>query len=215
MPQRDTLFDTVRAICALEIIGYWHMFEYIGIRNHEFGEIITIGVLATFTFTSSYFLGQRQIINVKEFYIRRLKRFYIPFFVSLSILFAANIIYSPKVYILSIVGLSGLFPPMPITLWYLDMLILFYLLTPWLQNSNNEKRYYLCHIGCFILLLILTFFFGADNRMAIYFPFYSLGLIGGPKLVRSIIRRRNWLFIISSTILGLFLIYRKYFDHSI
>lgn len=191
MRKRNILFDIIRGLCVLEIVGYFHMFDYstFTFTKDRFGSFITIGVLAMFTFMSSYFWCQKQIIDKKKFYLNRLQRFYIPFFISLSILFAVNFIPSFKIYILSILGLSGLFPPMPRTLWYIDMLIIFYLLTPYLQSKADNSlhnRYYLRHILCFVLFLILTLFCGADNRMAIYFPFYSLGLIFGPQLVHSI-----------------------------
>lgn len=81
------------------------------------------------------------------------------------------------------------------------MLIIFYILTPYLQIFGREKNIYLRHFICFIVFLILSLFFGADNRMAIYFPFYSIGLLFGSQMVKYVLTKRNIIFSLSLILL--------------
>ena len=86
----DLALDIVRALCILEIVGFWHMRNYVALSSEteslsSFGYCITLGVLSTFTFLSGYFLKKYSIASfadVKSFYLKRFKRFWIPFFIA-------------------------------------------------------------------------------------------------------------------------------------
>ena len=64
--KRLEFVDCSRALCMLWIVGVWHMFGYLNnineaILSSTITSSITNGVLATFTFISAYFLGQKKI----------------------------------------------------------------------------------------------------------------------------------------------------------
>lgn len=60
MKKRVLFLDFARMLCMLWIVGVWHMQAYLSdgfaVQN-RITENVTIGVLATFTFISGFFLG--------------------------------------------------------------------------------------------------------------------------------------------------------------
>lgn len=56
MNNRVQLFDIARAICVLEIVGLWHMFDYIPKVSWSSNFVgLTLVVLATLHFLAAYF----------------------------------------------------------------------------------------------------------------------------------------------------------------
>ena len=175
-------FDLARGICVLWIVGFWHMQYYLS-PAYKLGEVvlpicrnITTGVLACFTFLSGYFLKKyvfQSWSDVGIFYKKRFFRFY-PLFVvgAFSMIVCGSTI---KQVLLAIAGLS-MFSTSPIqTLWFFSMLILFYMMTPWLKYQKGELRTNITFIIMVLVVLIGGYFF-ADERLELYFPFYVLGL---------------------------------------
>lgn len=178
--KRTEYMDCARAICTLWIVGFWHLFSYIG--NNIVSPItsqITYGVLAAFTFISGYFLGTKEIRGIKDvlvFYIRRLISFYPLFFISCTLLWITGYIATIKQYVLTISGLAGIICPATITVWYLCMLMLFYFFTP-ILNAYREgvKIFFMFAFG--IILVLLIRFKGIDVRWGFYWPFYCAGIL--------------------------------------
>mgnify|MGYP000787318984 CR=1 FL=1 len=191
MQHRILLFDIVKAICVIEIVAFWHMLDYTPINPHSLfmGDIITSSVLAAFTFASGFFLGKKKLSIVK-FYLFRIKRFLPPLFVSLLIMYIFGAIESFQTVIYSIIGLSCFIPPMPMTLWYFSMLILFYLVTPFLllgvdKMSDSERVVNILVRGiCFYCIIICL---DVNYKVQNYFLFYLLGMITDMTCIKSLI----------------------------
>lgn len=67
---REVGMDCSRAVCALYIVSFWHLSEYIGINIwNSVTYQATHGVLATFTFISGYFLGKKKVESIKEIFL--------------------------------------------------------------------------------------------------------------------------------------------------
>ena len=139
--KRDAAFDVARAICMLWIISCWHVFDYIEYPEWIKGEMksITICVLACFTFISGYFVGKKKI-DILEFYNARFNRFYLLFFVSSSILLIGGWFESIWQFFFTLTGLSNFILPQAKTLWYMSMLLLFYILTPFLLMRKGYSQ---------------------------------------------------------------------------
>ena len=146
MKKRVMFLDASRAFCMLWIVGIWHV---VNLDRFKPGiEVITIGVLALFTFISGYFLGGR-LESCKEilcFYKKRLKRFYPLFVLSCITLYVLHLIDNSIVYInsflqllLSITGLAGFTSMMPLTIWYFCMIMFFYLVTPFITSRRKSS----------------------------------------------------------------------------
>jgi peptidoglycan/LPS O-acetylase OafA/YrhL len=161
-------------------------------------ERITQSVLACFTFLSGFFLKKyefRNLCDVKSFYIKRLTRFY-PLFVvaAFSTIICGNGLRS---ILLGVIGLSLIVPPAMITLWYFSMLILFYILTPLLKIQEKNTKKLIAFVVCVCVVMLLGYT-NADERLAIYFPFYVIGLNFNNRLVEN---SKNWLSLLVSLLL--------------
>lgn len=183
--RREKEFDFIRAICALWIIGFWHLPDYI--NNPEYVKVLsapvfyqfTYCVLATFTLISGYFAFYSQfcrIDDVKTYYKKRLIRIY-PLYAFAGILFGALSINANKTIPFVLLGISEFIEPYPLTIWFIGMLIVFYLLTP-VMGILKKKNVYLIIIGAVIVetIFICLKNIGMDERTAFYWPFYCTGL---------------------------------------
>lgn len=176
----------MRAICILWIICFWHLDDYLDVDfNNFWGNRFTIGCLATFVFISGYLLGDN-IENFKQgfcFYKRRLVRIYPLFALSCLALYMMHIslgvdyILNLKQFILSLLGLACFFPPAPSTIWFINLIIVYYLLTPLIIGQKLMKMKIIMGIFIGFGIGILVSCLNADNRLAFYFPFYFFGII--------------------------------------
>ena len=186
--QRNVVFDIARALCIIWIVCFWHMNDMI-VPSQRFYDLnicpqilyITNGVLACFTFISGFFLSKKIIKekrDVSSFYAKRFFRFFIPLLIT-CMLFCIGGWLSPLQVISTCCGVAQLLPsPYPLTVWYLSMLILFYILTPLILLMN--KRYYRgCAIVFIYIVLLLYHYFvqHVDERLLLYYWFYFIPFI--------------------------------------
>lgn len=170
------------------IVGVWHLQQYANydIVNH-ITEDITSGVLGAFIFISGYFLGKKSINSLSElgdFYKRRFLRIYPMFFLScislylLYVLFNTDSITSVKELILTLTGLACIIPPIPSTIWFVCMILLFYAITPLIISRKSvASRIAVCVAIYAVLISIKLIFKDTDHRLLLWFPMYSLGLL--------------------------------------
>ena len=150
--KRDETLDVARALSVLWIVGILHLTTYIDTSAYSKMEwtVIFKGMyasLATFTFLSGYFLKNKSFGKDGDsyrFYMGRLKRFWIPFFIACTSLYIIGAVVgkpwfeSPQNFVLSLCGLSIFFLPLPGTLWYMVMLLFFYILTPAIMRYRTR-----------------------------------------------------------------------------
>ncbi len=188
---RNKEIDIIRALCAIYIIAIFHLNGYYA-EVYQFagnGEVIskmlTIISLGGFTFISGFCLskyGFYSISDVWEFYKKRLSRFYVLYFLAALTLYLTKYVigkgwfYNDTQFLLSLVGLSSFYDPIPHTLWYFGMIMFFYLITPLLCFSENK----IVRFGVFLSLMgglfLYDLYFYVDSTLFLYFPFYFLGL---------------------------------------
>lgn len=181
MKERIGLFDIVRSLCVLEIVGFWHILDYINCNNtiiRDYGNGLTCSVLACFTFMSGFFLGKKKI-NTKSFYLSRLTRFFIPLLLTSLILSIGGWFESIAQFISTLTGISCFFPPQPKTLWYFSMIIIFYALTPILLNNaiNKPSKIFFRGLLPLFFFICMLYLQHLDERVLIYYPFYLIGII--------------------------------------
>jgi len=126
MKERDITLDVTRALCIMWIVGYFHLADYVKdvfFHTYLFGQTSnynTIGVLSTFTFLSGYFLKKYEINSIQDailFYKKRIRRFWIPFFLSALILHVVTIamhhpwFFSHWHFVSTVLGFSIFTPP--------------------------------------------------------------------------------------------------------
>lgn len=188
MKNRIVLFDIMKALCVMEIVAFWHMFDYTPIEADDvpFGGSLTSTVLAAFTFSSGFFLGKKKV-SVGEFYMSRCQRFMLPLLASLLIMYAFGVIDSFRTVVFSVIGLSCFIPPMAPTLWYFSMIILCYLVTPVLlwrvEKMDNVGRV----VNIFVrglLVFALMNCIGIQPKVQSYFLFYIFGMVTDMNCIR-------------------------------
>lgn len=181
MKERILLPDIARSICVLEIVAFWHIFDYCEPVGWKYDvEFLTKGALACFTFLSGLFCGKKEM-KFKTFYLSRLKRFF-PMLAIALILFCLSHKTSLESAALAIMGLSCFSKAwQPLTLWYFAMIILFYWLTPVLLYAKEGKcrhsTFLLRALLCLLLFILLDLYLPIDSRIIVYFPFYILGVL--------------------------------------
>lgn len=182
--------DMARALCAIYIVCFLHLQGY-SVSHQWFSdqtmfyiERITTIALGCFTFISGLFLGKKNIHNVDDiinFYKKRLSRFYLMFLVAITSIYALSLVGhffwfpSFKHFLVAIVGLSC-FTFNPATFWFIEMLILFYLVTPFVLVIPSKFKQILLMIGIYVFFLVCYYFHHLDYRLLLYFPLYALGM---------------------------------------
>lgn len=191
---RVAFLDTARALCMFWIVGVWHFGSHIEnwVPLPSYSNSITDGVLAAFTFISGFFLGGG-IKNIHEalgFYKKRIKRFYFLFVLSCSSLYLAhllvksNYIVSFTHLLLTLTGLACFVGPVPMTVWYLSMMLFFYFITPFITMGTRKWRWFSSTLICVWIVFFDCMGWIADVRVAQFIPIYCAGLMfeGNTKL---------------------------------
>lgn len=185
--KKISYINNIRAFCMLWIIGFWHLG---GVSEFNSSNRITLlftkGCLGTFVYISGFLLANKKISNKKEvfdFYKKKFIRIYPLFFISTTLFYILYLwdssfwyVMSLKQYILSILGLACIIPPAPGTVWFIDMMFLFWGITPLIIVVKSRKRKALLGLVVYIVIFAIVRF-GGDERLLIYFPMYLGGVL--------------------------------------
>ena len=174
--------EYLRAFSMLYIVGFWHLFNYTNAfpssKNLLTDEITNI-VLGLFVVISGFLIGQTRNISTPplQFYKKRLIRIY-PLYALAVILFYVYGINNATVSLKSLFFISMYYGPAPLTMWFITMLFLFYLITPLLLNLVAKPVKFLLFILAIlsVTLLFLIIFKTVDYRLLLYFPGFCVGI---------------------------------------
>lgn len=179
---------------------------------------MTYASLGTFTFISGYFLKKKELRSMndcKKFYITRLKRFWIPFFISALTFWVIGEVVgkpwftSPLNFGLSLVGLSCFWEPMPSTLWFMVMMVLCYLITPILLYKSNQGQRVVRAVLLMGLLVLLYRLGHLDERLLVYIPMYLLGLCLPDSFTQTIRDHKIEVVIVTALLFGTVIVTSK------
>jgi len=191
LKNRNIGIDFLRGLSMLYIVGFWHMFNYTKAfpeYNNFLTRRFTLIILGTFVFISGYFIGIKDITinkhNIVQFYKKRLLRIYPLYLIAIGLFTVfdlSDLITSIKAGLL----ISMLIKPSPLTLWFITMLMLFYVISPLLIHASKTIKpgslmiYYLI----FLMLLMSYSYFTKmlDLRLVVYFPSFALGVFVASK----------------------------------
>lgn len=165
---------------------------------NDYCSCITIISLHLFTLFAGFFTNVNFATrntwkhSIANFYIHKLKKTYILFALSaITLYFIPNpwdgrswMTFSQFVF--SLFGLGIIYPtPAPNTLWYMDMILFFYIITPVLLSSSLLKRISKALTVFIMAGLCLKLLGGAifDGRFFWYFPTFLVGLFC-PTIIR-------------------------------
>ena len=191
---RNVALDIARALCTIEIIAFWHALNYMDLETDfmlTYGVLLTRFSLSVFTFLSGFFLSKYTIRNGKDvicFYRKRLLRFFPLFFISCISLYIGGELVNHSwfdsifQFLMTVIGLGVFYPPMAGTVWYISMLMLFYLITPFILLKFCNK-WVACSVF-FLIFILVSRIIPVDDRLIIYYPFYALGLCINKKIIK-------------------------------
>ena len=169
--RRNFGIDCIRICCTFWIVYVWHYKEYCSDFSlpYSFFSKITFGVLATFFWISGYVADTRNLLlqgNVKTFIRKKKQRLYPLLLLSAMSLYIISkwkdllYISSFRQLILTITFMAPIVGQAPSTLWYIDVLIIFYILIAIIIGLFKNKSIGWClgSYAIFILLAKLTDF---------------------------------------------------------
>ena len=192
--KRDVVYDAVRAICILWIVGFWHLRDYLPMEYQfgkdllHVGEIVTWGVLATFAFISGLFLSKYKFEtfgDVKFFYRKRITRFFFLFFLAVISMYIAGLTFHQHFFLggsqvlFCLLGIGSFISPNAPTFWYISMMMFFYMITPIILFPKKPlNRISISALILLILILASSFtIIDVDSRLIVYLFFYFAGLL--------------------------------------
>jgi peptidoglycan/LPS O-acetylase OafA/YrhL len=174
----------MRTMSMFYIVGFWHLLDYTNIARWHYNPVtyrLTVGALALFVFISGYLTGRADGAlaqgEIWRFYRTRFWRIYLPFVIA-SGLFLVTGISDVLTLIKGVMLVAMLRPPAPFTLWFLNMLVLFYLIAPLLIRLRVNEVVYLglcaAIVGAMVLYKAETG--RIDMRLILYFPCFAAGI---------------------------------------
>ena len=183
---RDIGIEFLRGASIVYLVGFWHMLNYtdaIPNYNNVVTYRITWIILGTFVFISGFFIGKKRIELKKEslitFYINRVLRIYPLYLISLVtfIFFGlSDFTTSLKAALM----LSMFLKPSPPTLWFVTMLMIFYIMSPFLMLACQKIKIIKMVVIYLILSIVLMCYFYftrlLDVRIVMYLPAFVFGL---------------------------------------
>jgi peptidoglycan/LPS O-acetylase OafA/YrhL len=178
----------LKAFSVIYIVGIWHMFDYtyyFPSYKNVYSLSFTYSILGLFTLVSGLLIGLSlsRSSSILPFYSKRILRIY-PLYLAAVVMFFLFDLNSIWVSIKSAAFLSLFFGPAPKTLWYICMIMVLYLISPFLFRLLVRPKLFLgVSVGVIGLLCILVFGdkllfwgLGVDYRLVWYTPCFCLGM---------------------------------------
>jgi len=201
------------------IVFILHFTQYLGGTTSSWystniARLFTAGALSVYTFLSGLLSAKHRFANANDFihyYKGRFVRIY-PLYLFAVVGFYLFGLLDNSQALLSAMGYFGcLIPNAPKTLWYICMLMMFYLIMPFLNYASEKYKSIYSVIG-FILFEILfvadVVFIGGDRRLLLYWPFYFAGnSIARFGLKEKLFRTANIVFSVIISVLCIFVIF--------
>ena len=184
---RNLTIDFMRIICTSWLVYAWHFQEYCGdlnLSNPVFLRL-TFGILASFFWISGYVTDSQNLLGQKKgllFLSKKCERIIPLFLLSAISMYVISMwkrlsyISSLRQLLITIFFVAPIVGQAPSTLWYVDILVIFYLLLCAVRCFVKKKVYiYFGIIYC--LLFLLSKFTVFDHRFALYFCFFIWGYV--------------------------------------
>jgi peptidoglycan/LPS O-acetylase OafA/YrhL len=174
----------MRAVSMLYIVGFWHLLDYTNVAGWHYNPVtyrLTVGALALFVLISGFLTARKDGDlargEIWRFYRTRFSRIYLPFVIASGLFLAAGV--SDVVALFKGVTLVAmLLAPPPFTLWFVNMIVLFYMIAPLLIGwRENEVAYIaLCTVIVGAMILYQAETGRIDIRLILYFPCFAAGI---------------------------------------
>lgn len=222
MKKKILEFDILRSIAVVWIIAVWHFSNYYS-STSSFGQIVNNNICrdVTYIMLSLFMLLSGVLTNscniagkesIKAYYLKKIKRFYPLYVIAAITLFFTTIPSFVSFYsgyqqlFLSLFGMASLYKQAPSTLWFMDMLLLFIMVTPLLVYKYKTHS--------FFRIILMVFLYGmffvlskktniVDTRFIRYMPFYMIGLLLTPAKFLDLANKYGWVAFILAILIRL------------
>src|SRR5260221_1914641 len=184
LPKRKAAIDVMRAVSMLYIVGFWHLLDYTKVATWHYNPVtyrLTVGALALFVLISGFLTGRTDGPlargEIWRFYGTRFWSIYLRCVIASGLFLATGV--SDALSLFKGVTLVGmLLAPPPFTLWFVNMIVLFYLIAPLLIGLRGNKVAYiaLCTVIVGGMILYQAATGRLDMRLILYFPCYAAGI---------------------------------------
>lgn len=181
---RDAAIDWMRALSILYIVGFWHLHDHTGFltwyKAPGFARL-TVFALALFVLISGNLAGragqQLTPTAIVDYYRRRLIRIYPPYLLALIVFTVLKL--STAAFVASALMLTMFVPPPPPTLWFMTMIVLFYLVAPFLLAMAKRPLALILIVSLVWITLFALDRFVTDieDRLLIYLPAFAAGML--------------------------------------
>ena len=184
MPTRQVPIDVMRAVSMLYIVGFWHLLDYTGVVTWHYNPVtyrLTVLALALFVLISGFLTARKDGGLVRgeiwKFYRTRFWRIYVPFVIA-SGLFLATEVSDTHTLLKGVTLVSMFLAPPPNTLWFVNMIVLFYLIAPLLIGLRGNQVAYIavCIVIVGAMILYQAETGRLDVRLMLYFPCFAAGI---------------------------------------
>jgi peptidoglycan/LPS O-acetylase OafA/YrhL len=194
----------------LYIVCFWHLDDYAPALHFDNSvtQLLTVCVLGLFVFLFGLTLSGRYRIarptDVWSFYLRRLRRIY-PMYVLAALGFLLAGVTTPQMALKGLLFLNVLTGSSPSTLWFVEMICLFYLVAPLLLYSYKPSRALILGVAlsATVLLASRATHGTVDLRLAQYLPMFVGGICMGRYAGRERLLKSTLLFSLSLVVLPL------------
>jgi len=171
-------------VSMLYIVGFWHLLDYTKVATWHYNPItyrLTVGALSLFVLISGFLTGRKDgglaRGEIWKFYKTRFWRIHLPFVIASGLFLAAGVSDTLSL-VKGVTLVAMLLAPPPYTLWFVNMIVLFYLIAPLLIGLRGNAVAYiaLCTaiVGAMILYQAVTG--RIDLRLILYFPCFAAGI---------------------------------------
>ncbi len=170
--------DYIRVVCILYVVAYWHLSGYVKQQGNRYWlGAIMVAALGTFAMISGYLVHRRGWpASTPRFLASRFIRLYPLFAIAVGLFYLWGMIDQPTA-IRSLFLVSLIYPPAPVTLWFIVMLLNFdmaYALVAWLRKYRFQWLVYAAIVGGLVLFHLLVH--EIDPRLLQYSPAFALGV---------------------------------------
>jgi peptidoglycan/LPS O-acetylase OafA/YrhL len=178
--------DYIRVVCILYVVAYWHLSGYVKHQGNRYWlGAIMVAALGTFTMISGYLVHRRGWPDSSaRFLARRLIRLYPLFAVAVGLFYLGGMI-DQSTALRSLLLASMIYPPAPVTLWFIVMLLNFdvaYAFVAWIRKYRFQWLVYTAVLGG--LVLTHLFVHQIDPRLLQYSPAFALGIVVSTGMVK-------------------------------
>ena len=181
--ERDLALDVLRAAATLYIVGFFHLYRCsaaLSFCNTFFASVLSFCALGLFVFLSGYLLASRyrleNLRDVGRFYLRRVVRIY-PMYVMALAGFAWLDIIDWNTFSRSLFLANMFFGPKLLTLWFIAMIFVLYLIAPLYLYAYRGWRNLALTLVLFAGLLVLGLRGrGVNMNLPLYLPAFAAGI---------------------------------------